>query len=470
MDRFNYFFESLIEKLNGRKSTLKLLKISSSALSNYKKRKFIPLEKQVIIKNYLIKKNWEVDFTNHTTININYSYSILMIITGGIAAYKSLDLCRMLIKKGYKIKIIMTKNAKEFVSPLSFAALSNEKVYTDLFSLIDETEMGHINLARSNDLILVVPCTANFISKLAIGIADDLASSVCLASRSPILIAPSMNPEMYKNQVIQDNLYTIKKRGIDTVGPEVGSTACNEVGLGRLSNLDNIISKVDNILNYNKFPLSLSGKKILITSGPTQEKIDPVRYLTNRSSGKQGNAIARECLERGASVTIVSGPVAVNYPKKAKIINVETASDMLKECLKSLPVDIAICVAAVSDWTAEKYSIKKLKKEQSIKSISLEKTPDILQNLTKSKKKPKFTVGFAAETENLKNFATKKFQKKNCDLLVGNLINQLGENQVFGSDYNKICLISKLGYEDLPILRKSEVAKLILDKIEKLLE
>ena len=168
MDRFNYFFESLIEKLNGRKSTLKLLKISSSALSNYKKRKFIPLEKQVIIKNYLIKKSWEVDFTNHTTININYSYSILMIITGGIAAYRSLDLCRMLIKKGYKIKIIMTKNAKEFVSPLSFAALSNEKVYTDLFSLIDETEMGHINLARSNDLILVVPCTANFISKLAI--------------------------------------------------------------------------------------------------------------------------------------------------------------------------------------------------------------------------------------------------------------------------------------------------------------
>ena len=296
MDRFNYFFESLIEKLNGRKSTLKLLKISSSALSNYKKRKFIPLEKQVIIKNYLIKKNWEVDFTNHTTININYSYSILMIITGGIAAYRSLDLCRMLIKKGYKIKIIMTKNAKEFISPLSFAALSNEKVYTDLFSLIDETEMGHINLARSNDLILVVPCTANFISKLAIGIADDLASSVCLASRSPILIAPSMNPEMYKNQAIQDNLYTIKKRGIDTVGPEVGSTACNEFGLGRLSNLDNIISKVDYILNYNKFPLSLSGKKILITSGPTQEKIDPVRYITNRSSGKQGNAIARECL------------------------------------------------------------------------------------------------------------------------------------------------------------------------------
>ncbi len=468
MTVFQDLFDNVIKKLGGRKYVLSLLGISSSALSNYRKRGIIPSEKLRIIKESLEERDWSIDLQTLKISSISNSKTILMIITGGIASYKSLDLSRKLIQEGYNIIGLMTKNAQKFITPLSLSTLTGQKVYTDLFSLIDETEMGHIKLARNCDLILVIPCTANFIAKLAHGIADDLASTVCLTTNSPIVIAPSMNPDMYKNVATQSNLNLLKNRGYLTIGPDIGGTACNEIGKGRLSDIQTMINFINFFFEKKqiKYDSKISGKHILITSGPTHEPIDPIRFITNKSSGKQGESIAYECIHRGAKVTIVTGPVTINYPEKAKIIKVKTAKEMLEECEKQFPIDIAICVAAVSDWGVKEISDKKIKKTNRKQNLTLHQNPDILEILSKSSKRPDFVVGFAAETENLEYFSKEKLLNKKCNLIVGNLISLDNNEEVFENNKNKVCFVSKEGYESLPMMTKDNVAKKILDKIE----
>lgn len=410
------------------------------------------------------------------------SKTILIIITGGIAAYKSLELIRLLRKSGAAVRVILTKAGAEFVTPLSVAALSGHAVYQDLFSLKDETEMGHIRLSREADLVVVAPASADFIAKMAQGRADDLASTTLLACNKPILIAPAMNCEMWLKPAFQRNLSTLRHDGVEVIGPAHGDLACGETGSGRMVEADEILEKITVLL---RGAMKLNGLRALVTSGPTFEPIDPVRFIGNRSSGKQGHAIAAELAAMGAEVTLVTGPVQIPPPSVAHVINVETAAQMRDACaeLLSAPVDIAVCAAAVADWRVSEPAAHKIKKsaESSTPQLKFVQNDDILKMISHHQSRPKLVIGFAAETENLLEFAAAKLKAKNCDWIVANHVgpkeldtqsNMLGKTcgGVFGSDENQATLITSSAQTPWPLMSKQDLAKNLVAEIVKFFE
>ena len=387
---------------------------------------------------------------------------ILLIITGGIAAYKSLDTIRGLKEQGCDVTCILTKSGSEFVTPLSLESLSGNKVYTDLFNLNDEHEMGHIQLSRSADVILVAPATANIISKIAYGISDDLASTVLMATNKPVLLAPSMNVRMWLNNATQRNINTLRSDGINLIGPDIGSMACGEYGEGRMSEPSEIIKYTIDFLEKINFS-PLKNYSALITSGPTREMIDPVRYISNESSGKQGHAIAKAIFELGAKTTLISGPTFIPDPIGPTIVKVKSATEMSDACESLLPTDIAVCAAAVGDYKISNASPEKIKKSGSKISIELEENPDILSRISKrNSKRPKLVIGFAAETENLISNAELKLKEKGCDWI---LANDISNGEVVGHDDNKIHFISINEKSEWDIMSKNDVAKKLSSKI-----
>ncbi len=385
---------------------------------------------------------------------------ILLIISGGIAAYKSLELIRLIQKSGGVVRCILTKGGAQFITPLSVAALSNHNCYSDLWSLDDEAEMGHIRLSRGADLVLIAPCSANMMAKAAHGFADDLASTVLLASDKPIMIAPAMNPEMWAKDVTQDNISLLQKRGVTFIEPEIGEMACGETGQGRMPEPETILDKLDAFFNKNK---PLKGKKAIVTSGPTYEPIDPVRFLGNRSSGKQGHAIAKALVIAGAEVTLVSGPTALPNPEGVTVLHVETARQMLAAVEASMPADIAVCAAAVADYGVEMHE-RKQKKSAGDLTITLTDNPDILHTLGHHHNRPEIVVGFAAETNDLIENAKAKLTAKNCDMIVANQVAMTGDS-VFGSDMNSACLITKNDEIWHKSLSKDALATIVSEQI-----
>jgi phosphopantothenoylcysteine decarboxylase / phosphopantothenate---cysteine ligase len=390
--------------------------------------------------------------------------SILLIIGGGIAAYKSLELIRLLKGKGIAVRCIMTKAAEQFVTPLSVAALSGEKIYSDLFSLMDETEMGHIELSRSADLVVVAPATADLLAKMATGLANDLASTTLLATDKRVLVAPSMNVRMWHHAATQRNLRTLSNDGVVMVGPNEGDMACGEFGLGRMAEPLEIVAAIETALVPQ--PKPLAGKHVLITAGPTREAIDPVRYISNHSSGKQGYAIAEAAVALGAQVTLVSGPVNLPLPPGAGVMPVTTADEMLQAVVNSLPADIAIFTAAVADWKVAKAADEKIKKKDdgSLPSLSFAENPDILKTIaTRKTGRPRLVVGFAAETENVVEHAQAKLVKKGCDLIIANDVSP--EGGIFGGDRNTVQVVSAKGVENWKPMSKQDVATKLMAKL-----
>lgn len=388
---------------------------------------------------------------------------ILLIISGGIAAYKSLELIRLIKKSGGSVRCILTKGGEQFVTPLSVAALSEEQVYTDLFSLKDETEMGHIRLSRECDLIVVAPASANIIARIANGLADDLASTTILASDKPVMICPAMNPQMWENAATQANIETLRTRDIHILGPAAGEMACGEIGHGRLIEPDLIHKAISDFFSAGK---PLAGRKAIVTSGPTQEPIDPVRFVANRSSGKQGHAIARALAALGADVTLVTGPTALPDPGQGiKTVRIETAREMLESCQKSLPADIFVAAAAVADWAPLEYAASKMKKTSDTAiTLSLTQNPDILSTLSKpGPRRPRLVVGFAAETDDVAANAKAKLARKGCDWLVANSVS--AANPVFGADQNQVYFLSSGTMEEWPKASKDDVAKKLGERI-----
>ena len=386
---------------------------------------------------------------------------ILLVICGGIAAYKSLETIRILIKSGCKIKTILTKSAKEFVTPLSVASLSRGKVYDDLFSVENESEMDHIALSRWADLILIEPATANTISKLAKGSSEDLASTVILASNKPIFLVPAMNVRMWEHQSTKDNLKILKNYSYKIIGPEIGDMACGEYGKGKMSEPVNIVNSIDDFL----FTINRNNKlKALVTAGPTNEYIDPVRFITNKSSGKQGYEIAKSLLRNGYQTTLISGPTNLEINDEIKLIRVETAEQMFKETQKSLPVDVAIFSAAVADFKVIEKSNVKIKKEDKL-NVQLEKNVDILNYVSNhNSMRPKLVVGFAAETSNLESNAIKKLKNKNCDMIIANDVSN--KDIGFNSDYNEVTIFYKNDKkEKLHLKSKSLISEEIVESI-----
>ena len=387
---------------------------------------------------------------------------ILLIITGGIAAYKSLETIRGLIEEGCDVTCVLTKSGSKFVTPLSVESLSGNKVYTDLFNLNDEHEIGHIQLSRSADVILVAPATANIISKIAYGISDDLASTILMATNKPVLLAPAMNVRMWLNNATQRNINTLRSDGINLIGPDIGSMACGEYGEGRMSEPSEIIKyTIDFIEKINFSPLN--NYSALITSGPTREMIDPVRYISNESSGKQGHAIAKAIFDLGAKTTLISGPTSIPDPVGPEIVKVKSATEMFDACESLLPTDIAVCVAAVGDYKISNASPEKIKKSGSKILIELEENPDVLSRISKrNSQRPRLVIGFAAETENLISNAEKKLKEKGCDWI---LANDISNGKIIGQDKNKVHFISLDEKSEWDTMSKNEVAKKLSDKI-----
>jgi phosphopantothenoylcysteine decarboxylase / phosphopantothenate---cysteine ligase len=387
---------------------------------------------------------------------------ILLVISGGIAAYKSLELIRRLRERGVTVRAILTKGGAEFVTPLSVAALSESKVYQDLFSLTDESEMGHIRLSREADLVVVAPASADLIAKMAQGLSDDLASTALLATDKPVLIAPSMNTMMWTHGATQANVATLKARGIRQIGPEAGDLACGEVGSGRMAEPMEILGAID---AYFGAEAPLSGRRAIVTSGPTFEAIDPVRFIGNRSSGKQGHAIAAALARRGAATLLVSGPTSEPDPAGVEVKHIESAAEMLAACRAALPADIAVCAAAVADWRPAKTADQKIKKAASDPApIALLRNPDILATLAAAgNARPRLVVGFAAETENLIANARKKLAAKGCDLIVANDVSV--DSGTFGGSENTVHLVAEDGVESWPRLSKQDVAERLVDTI-----
>lgn len=386
--------------------------------------------------------------------------SVLLIIGGGIAAYKSLELARELKRRGVRVTGIMTKAAERFITPLSLAGLTGEKVYTDLFSLTDEIEMGHIELSRAADLLVVAPATADLMAKMAAGHADDLASTALLATDKKILIAPAMNVRMWQHPATQRNHSLLQRDGVIVVGPVDGEMACGEFGPGRMAEPSAIAAAISSLLAPAARPLA--GRKVLITAGPTREPIDPVRYLSNRSSGKQGYALAEAAVSLGAETVLVSGPVHLPIPPGVQMRPVETAAEMLSACESELPCDIAIFAAAVSDWRAEAPAMQKIKKTGGKRpSLSLAENPDILKTVaTRDKDRPALVVGFAAETEKLIENAREKLARKGCDLIVANDVGP--ETGVFGGGRNTVHIVSERDVNSWPEMDKAEVANRLM--------
>jgi len=389
--------------------------------------------------------------------------SILLGISGGIAAYKVPELVRKLRKAEAEVQVIMTKNAQEFISPLTFQTVSNNPVITEMFAPVMTSEVAHISLADKADLVVVAPATANVIAKFAIGLADDFLSTTVLATKAPILLAPAMNVNMYTNPATQENLEILKKRGFYCVGPGKGELACGWEGKGRMSEVEEICQSIKTILG----PKDLKGKKILITAGPTQEPLDPIRFITNRSSGKMGYALAEAAQIRGAQVTLITGPTQVALPHGVKVVSVETAAQMHAEAIKLYKkMDTVIMAAAVADYRPADFSPQKIKKEKDNVNISMVKNPDILAEMGK-KKGTTFLVGFAAETENLLANAQQKLQTKNIDLMVANDVTQPGAG--FETNTNIVTLLCRNGKsEKLPQMSKAFLAHKIFDKIKAL--
>ena len=387
---------------------------------------------------------------------------ILLIIAGGIAAYKSLELIRRLRDRGAAVRCVMTKAAAEFVTPLSVASLSEDKVYGDLFSLTDESEMGHIRLSREADLLVVAPATADLIARMAAGMADDLAATTLLASDKPILVAPSMNTLMWAHPATQANIATLTARGVRRVGPNAGDLACGEIGSGRMAEPMEIVAAIERCLADDH---RLAGRRALVTSGPTREAIDPVRYLSNHSSGKQGHAIAAALAALGAETILVSGPTQEPTPAGVKLVAIESARDMLAATEANLPVDVAVMAAAVADWRVETLSDQKLKKNgKGPPLLHLVENPDILGTIAaRHNDRPSLVIGFAAETENIIANATAKRLKKGCDWILANDVS-LGTD-TFGGDRNTIHLVDADGVEDWPAMTKHEVAARLAARI-----
>lgn len=387
---------------------------------------------------------------------------VLLIIGGGIAAYKSLGLIRRLSERGIGVRAILTKAGSEFVTPLSVSALAGEKVYQDLFSLTDESEMGHIELSRSTDLVVVAPATADLMAKLAGGLANDLASTALLATDKPVLMAPAMNVRMWTHASTRRNLALLKKEGVLFVGPNEGEMACGEFGFGRMAEPEEIASAVERTLSG--VDESLAGLKALVTAGPTHEPIDPVRYIANRSSGKQGYAIANALALAGADTTLVSGPVGIQAPARVKLLRVETAEEMLAACESALPVDVAVCAAAVADWRPSSAPNQKLKKNNGAAPLlTLTENPDILSRLSHASRRPALVIGFAAETENVVAHAREKRARKGCDWIVANDVSPA--TGIMGGDNNRVHLVTADATEDWPLLDKSEVGRRLAARI-----
>jgi len=385
---------------------------------------------------------------------------VLLIVAGGIAAFKAAELIRLLRRAGCGVTCVLTGNGGQFVTPLTLQALSESKVYSALFSLTDENEMGHIELSRAADLLVVAPATANILAKMAGGLADDLASTVLLATDKPVLVAPAMNVRMWLHPATQANMAVLKGRGVLDVGPNEGAMACNEFGFGRMAEPVEILAAIEAALSDGP----LTGRHVIVTSGPTHEPIDPVRYLANRSSGRQGHAIAAALAALGARVTLVSGPVSIPDPAGVEMRRVETAAEMLAACQAALPADAAIFAAAVADWRVANTSAGKIKKGEATPSFELVPNPDILATIAAAgPARPRLVVGFAAETDDLMTNAQGKLRRKNADWIVANDVSS--ETGIMGGAENEIHLITAGGVEDWPRLDKQEVARRLARRI-----
>ena len=459
----------LINLLGGTGMVAKRLNIKPSAISNWKKLNKIPNNKKNDLKMLGLEMNVRTDQYLTSKNFSNLDGSVLLIISGGIACYKSLELIRLLKKTNIELDVVITKSAQQFITPLLITSLNEKKCYTDLFSIEDETQMNHIALARKPDIILVAPATANIIAKIANGIADDLASTTLLASYSKIIIAPSMNPVMWNNLATKENCQKLLNRGISFIEPDSGDMACGESGNGRLPEPQTIFNELLSKLSLKK-NTTLKGTSVIVTAGPTIEEIDPVRFVSNRSSGKQGFAIASELSNRGANVTLITGPVDIPLPLNLKTIQITTAQEMFEKTMSQLPSDVVVCSAAVADWKLipetqknEKFNpntkIKKTNEPLTFKTI---KNPDIISEIANSKSKPKLIVGFSAETENVVENARDKLKTKNIDLIIAN---DVSNNRVFGKDSNKVYVIDKKECEEWPEQNKKSVAFKIADRI-----
>ena len=408
---------------------------------------------------------------------------ILLIIGGGIAAYKALELIRRLRERGIFVRAVMTGAAQQFVTKLSVESLTGSKVFDDLFAPTDDSGMGHIELSRDADLLVVTPATADLLAKMAQGLANDLASTLLLATDKKILTAPAMNLRMWLHPATQRNIALLQKDGVIFVGPGEGDMACGEYGPGRMSEPAAILDAIEDMLTRDtRIPLPaglackqaaagvLAGRRVLVTSGPTHEPIDPVRYIANRSSGKQGHAIAAAAAAAGADVTLISGPVALADPPGIKTIHVETARDMLREVEAALPADLFIGVAAVADWRVEEIAHTKIKKDpkQTTPSLTLVENPDILAAVgRRSKDRPALVMGFAAESEKLQENAEAKLIAKNCDMIVANDISEA--SGVLGGETNKVTILTKDGRESLPLMTKQDVATCLIARLAEML-
>jgi len=399
----------------------------------------------------------------HESLSL-HGKAALLGVTGSIAAYKAVDLASRLTKLGASVNVIMTQNATRLLAPLTFQSISRNPVVVDMFAEAADWQPKHISLADRADILVVAPATANIIAKLAHGIADDMLSTTALAVRCPILIAPAMNCHMLNNSIFQENMEILRRHGFAFVEPEYGQLACGYEGKGRLANAEKIIQEIQRLVNK---PSDLKGKKILVTAGPTHEALDPIRFITNRSSGKMGYAVAEASSSRGADVTLISGPSALPDPRDVTLIKVESAIQMRDAVLKHAPqADVVIMAAAVSDYRPQNISPQKIKKGQGQMTLVLERNPDILAELGQSKPDGQILVGFSMETENVLDNALEKLQKKNLDLIAANDVSQPGAG--FGTDTNIVWLIDTSGQEKkLPIMPKRDVADAILDEVKR---
>jgi len=394
------------------------------------------------------------------------SKEVLLGVTGSIAAYKAVELVSRLIKLGASVNVIMTQNATQLLSPLTFQTISRNPVMVDMFAEIEEWQPGHISLADKADILVIAPATANIIAKFAHGIADDMLSTTALAVRCPILVAPAMNCRMYDNPIFQENLEILRRHDFAFVEPEYGQLACGYEGKGRLADIEKIIQKIQRLLNTSQ---DFKGKTIMVTAGPTREALDPVRFITNRSSGKMGYAVAEAAVSRGADVILISGPTALSAPADVKLVNVETALQMRDEVVKyAHQADAVIMAAAVSDYRPRDASPQKIKKDKDQLTLALERNPDILAELGENKPNGQILVGFSMETENLLDNAIKKLKSKNADLMVANDVSQEGAG--FDVDTNIVWIIDPSGSErKLPLMSKRDVAEVILDEVKRLI-
>lgn len=389
---------------------------------------------------------------------------VLLIVSGGIAAVKIPEVVRRIREHGGQVRCVITEGGKQFVTPLSLAALSEDKVYDDLFSLTDENEMGHINLSREADVLMVAPATADIMARMAAGMANDLATTVLLATDKPVICVPAMNVRMWEHAATQANIEILQQRGVKFVGPVNGDMACGEFGMGRMSEPAEIVDALVNF--FNAGPKPLAGRHAIVTSGPTHEPIDPVRYIANRSSGKQGHAIAAALAAYGCKTTLVTGPTALPDPVGCDVIKIESARDMLAAVQGALPADIAVCAAAVADWRTDNAPDQKIKKQTGANApaLTMVENPDILATIsTANNKRPPLVVGFAAETNDVIANATSKLARKGCDWIVANDVSPA--TGTFSGDTNTVHLIDKAGTEDWPKLTKSEVAERLVDRI-----